>query len=46
MAYSFGGVIGFQFLLSYPERAHSAILQEPWLHRESPDGAEADANGR
>lgn len=44
LAYSFGGVIGFQFLLSYPERAHSAILLEPWLHRESPEGAEADAS--
>jgi pimeloyl-ACP methyl ester carboxylesterase len=35
MAFSFGGVIGFQFLLSYPERVHSAILLEPYLPRES-----------
>ena len=26
MAFSFGGVIGFQFMLSYPERLQSAIL--------------------
>lgn len=44
MAFSFGGVIGFQFLLSYPERAHSAILLEPYLNRESPDGVEANVN--
>jgi pimeloyl-ACP methyl ester carboxylesterase len=44
MAFSFGGIIGFQFLLSYPERVHSAMLLEPWLPRESPDGMEADAN--
>jgi pimeloyl-ACP methyl ester carboxylesterase len=42
MAFSFGGVIGFQFLLSYPERAHSAILLEPYLNRESPAGVEAN----
>lgn len=41
MSFSFGGIIGFQFLLSYPERAHSAILLEPWLARESPDAVEA-----
>jgi pimeloyl-ACP methyl ester carboxylesterase len=44
MAFSFGGVIGFQFLLSYPERAHSAILLEPYLNRESPDAVEANVN--
>ncbi|MDQ3760438.1 MAG: alpha/beta hydrolase [Actinomycetota bacterium] len=44
MAFSFGGVIGFQFLLSYPERAHSAILLEPYLNRESPEGVEANVN--
>jgi pimeloyl-ACP methyl ester carboxylesterase len=42
LAFSFGGVIGFQFLLSYPERAHSAILLEPYLPREAPDGVEAN----
>jgi pimeloyl-ACP methyl ester carboxylesterase len=42
MAFSFGGVIGFQFLLSYPERAHSAILLEPYLPRE--DAAAVTAN--
>ncbi|MGH3971708.1 MAG: alpha/beta fold hydrolase [Pseudonocardiaceae bacterium] len=44
MAFSFGGVIGFQFLLSYPERAHSAILLEPYLNRESPDAVAANVN--
>lgn len=42
MAFSFGGVIGFQFLLSYPERAHSAILLEPYLPREADDGVQAN----
>ena len=42
MAFSFGGVIGFQFLLSYPERAHSAILLEPYLPREAQDGVQAN----
>ncbi|HXT42925.1 MAG TPA: alpha/beta hydrolase [Pseudonocardiaceae bacterium] len=44
MAFSFGGVIGFQFLLSYPERAHSAILLEPYLNRESPEAVEANVS--
>lgn len=44
LAFSFGGVIGFQFMLSYPERAHSAILLEPYLNRESPAGVEANVN--
>lgn len=44
MAFSFGGVIGFQFLLSYPEMAHSAILLEPYLNRESPEAIEANVN--
>jgi pimeloyl-ACP methyl ester carboxylesterase len=44
MAFSFGGVIGFQFLLSYPERAHSAILLEPYLPREAEDGVQANIN--
>jgi pimeloyl-ACP methyl ester carboxylesterase len=42
MAFSFGGVIGFQFLLSYPERAHSAILLEPYLPREEPVAIQAN----
>jgi pimeloyl-ACP methyl ester carboxylesterase len=42
LAFSFGGVIGFQFLLSYPERAHSAILLEPYLPREEPDAIKAN----
>jgi pimeloyl-ACP methyl ester carboxylesterase len=42
MAFSFGGVIAFQFLLSYPERAHSAILLEPYLPREAPDAVQAN----
>jgi pimeloyl-ACP methyl ester carboxylesterase len=40
MAYSFGGVIGFQFLLSHPDRVQSAVLLEPYLPRE---GAESEA---
>ena len=42
LAFSFGGVIGFQFLLSYPERAHSAILLEPYLPREQPAAIQAN----
>jgi pimeloyl-ACP methyl ester carboxylesterase len=42
LAFSFGGVIGFQFLLSYPERVHSAILLEPYLPREAADGVQAN----
>src|SRR5919106_1296260 len=42
LSFSFGGVIGFQFLLSYPERAHSAILLEPYLSREAQDGVQAN----
>ena len=42
MAFSFGGVIAFQFLLSYPERVHSAILLEPYLPREEPDAIQAN----
>jgi pimeloyl-ACP methyl ester carboxylesterase len=44
MAFSFGGVLGFQFLLSYPERAHSAILLEPYLPREAQEGVQANTN--
>ncbi|MFO0957561.1 MAG: alpha/beta hydrolase [Isosphaeraceae bacterium] len=42
LAFSFGGVLGFQFLLSYPERAHSAALLEPYLPREAEDGVKAN----
>jgi pimeloyl-ACP methyl ester carboxylesterase len=42
MAFSFGGVIAFQFLLSYPQRAHSAILLEPYLPREEPAAVRAN----
>jgi pimeloyl-ACP methyl ester carboxylesterase len=42
MAFSFGGVIAFQFMLSYPERVHSAILLEPYLPREAPDAVQAN----
>lgn len=42
LAFSFGGVIAFQFLLSYPERAHSAILLEPYLPREQPAAVQAN----
>jgi pimeloyl-ACP methyl ester carboxylesterase len=44
MAYSFGGVIGFQLLLSYPQRAHSAILLEPYLPREQPAAVKANTD--
>ena len=42
LSFSFGGVIGFQFMLSYPERAHSVVLMEPYLPRE--EQAAIDAN--
>jgi pimeloyl-ACP methyl ester carboxylesterase len=42
MGFSFGGVIAFQFLLSHPQRAHSAILLEPYLPREAPDAVQAN----
>ncbi len=42
VAFSFGGVIAFQFLLSYPERAHSAVLLEPYLPREEQAGVQAN----
>ena len=42
LAFSFGGVIGFQFLLSYPERAFTASLLEPYLPREADDGVQAN----
>jgi pimeloyl-ACP methyl ester carboxylesterase len=44
LAFSFGGVIGFQFMLSYPERVHSAILLEPYLPREAPDAVQANTD--
>lgn len=42
LGFSFGGVIAFQFLLSHPERAHSAVLLEPYLPREEQSGAQAN----
>ncbi|HYN38935.1 MAG TPA: alpha/beta hydrolase, partial [Rhodospirillales bacterium] len=42
VAFSFGGVIAFQFLLDYPERAHSAVLLEPYLPREEPAAVQAN----
>ncbi len=42
MAFSLGGIIGFQFLLSYPQRIRSAILLEPYLPREEPAGVKAN----
>lgn len=44
MGFSFGGVIAFQFLLSHPERAHSAILLEPYLPREAPEAVQANVD--
>ena len=44
MGFSFGGVIAFQFLLSQPERAHSAILLEPYLPREAPEAVQANVD--
>jgi pimeloyl-ACP methyl ester carboxylesterase len=44
LAFSFGGVIGFQFLLSYPERVQSAVLLEPYLPRESADAVRANTD--
>lgn len=42
MAFSFGGVIAFQFMLTYPERVQSAILLEPYLPREAPEAVQAN----
>lgn len=44
LAFSFGGVIGFQLMLSYPERVHSAILLEPYLPREEPAAIKANVD--
>jgi pimeloyl-ACP methyl ester carboxylesterase len=42
VGFSFGGVIAFQFLLSYAERAHSAVLLEPYFPREHPAAIQAN----
>jgi pimeloyl-ACP methyl ester carboxylesterase len=42
LAFSFGGVLAFQFLMSYPERAHSAVLLEPYLPREGQAAIQAN----
>lgn len=42
LAFSFGGVIAFQFMLSHPERVHSAALLEPYLPRESEAAVQAN----
>lgn len=42
VGFSFGGVLAFQFLLSYPERAGSAVLLEPYFPREQPAAVQAN----
>lgn len=42
LAFSFGGVIGFQALLSHPNRFQSAVLLEPYLPRESMKAIQAN----
>ncbi len=42
VAFSFGGVIGFQFMLKYPQYLHSAVLLEPYFPREAPAAVEAN----
>lgn len=42
LAFSFGGVIGFQALLSHPDRFRSAVLLEPYLPRESARAVQAN----
>jgi pimeloyl-ACP methyl ester carboxylesterase len=42
VSFSFGGVIGFQFMLSYPEYLLSSTLIEPYLPRESKEAIEAN----
>lgn len=44
LAYSFGGVLAFQALLSHPDRVHSAVLLEPYLPREAKDGVQANTD--
>lgn len=42
LAFSFGGVIGFQAMLSHPDRVHSAALLEAYLPRESQEAIDAN----
>jgi pimeloyl-ACP methyl ester carboxylesterase len=42
MAFSFGGVIGFEAILKYPDRFASAVLLEPYLPRESQKAIDAN----
>lgn len=44
MAFSFGGVIGFEALLKYPDRFASAVLLEPYLPRESEAAIKANTD--
>lgn len=44
LAFSFGGVVGFQALLSYPDRFASAALLEPYLPREDPAAVKANVD--
>jgi pimeloyl-ACP methyl ester carboxylesterase len=44
LAFSFGGIIGFQMMISYPELVHSAALLEPYLPRESQAAIDANTN--
>ncbi len=42
LAFSFGGVIGFEAILKYPDRFASAVLLEPYLPREDPKAIQAN----
>ena len=42
VAFSFGGVIGFEAILKYPHRFASAVLLEPYLPRESQKAIDAN----
>lgn len=42
LAFSFGGVIAFELMLTHPERVHSAVLLEPYLPREEPAAVQAN----
>jgi pimeloyl-ACP methyl ester carboxylesterase len=42
VSFSFGGVIGFQFMLNYPEYLLSSTLIEPYLPRESKEAIDAN----
>ena len=44
LAFSFGGVIGFEALLKYPDRFSSAVLLEPYLPRESEAAIKANTD--